>query len=365
MKSSRDNLIILTAGGTGGHIYPAETLAVELQQRGCQVMFFTDSRGLDNYHGLLKQLPVQTILSGSVIGKSVFTKVKSLCKVGLGIFQAAFYMLRNRPKAVVGFGGYASFPTAVAALLLRIPLVIHEQNSVMSRTNRILSGFAACTAQSFRNVKNTPSRAKEFLSGMPIRENIIQLHNHPYQTWNNKRPFTIMVLGGSQGAKIFGEVVPQAIALFDDNIQKQFIIYQQCRKGDEAEIEKAYAQLSCSVTISSFFNNMNELYSKTDLIISRSGASSVYEIAAAGVPSILVPLPTAADNHQYYNAKELNDCGGTVLIEQKDFNAALLHSRISEFLQHPEKLQQLSVNAKNCAIIDAPKRLADAILKLK
>ena len=110
---------------------------------------------------------------------------------------------------------------------------------------------------------------------------------------------------------------------------------------------------------------MNELYSKTDLIISRSGASSVYEIAAAGVPSILVPLPTAADNHQYYNAKELNDCGGTVLIEQKDFNAALLHSRISEFLQHPEKLQQLSVNAKNCAIIDAPKRLADAILKLK
>jgi len=365
MKSPNNKLIVLTAGGTGGHIYPAETLAVELQKRGYNVMFFTDARGLDNYHGLLKQLPVQTILSGSVVGKSVFTKIKSLCKVALGILQAGYYLFRNSPKAVVGFGGYASFPTAVAAILLRIPLIIHEQNSVMSRTNRILAQYAACTAQSFRNVKNTPSRAKQFLSGMPIRDKIIQLHNRTYQPWNNSRPFTIIVLGGSQGAKIFGEVVPQTIALFDKAVQKQFLIYQQCRKGDESEIQNAYKNLACSVTISPFFNNMHELYAQADLIISRSGASSVYEIAAAGVPSILVPLPTAADNHQYYNAKDLNDCGGSILIEQKNFTSANLYSQITELMQNPDKLQQISNHARSCAIIDAPQRLADELEKLK
>ncbi len=364
MKRSKNNTIVLTAGGTGGHIYPAEALTVELQKRGYKTIFYTDSRGLGNYKGILSQLPSKTILSGSVVGKSTFTKIISLCKVVLGIAQAGFYLLFNRPRAVVGFGGYASFPTAIAAIILRIPLVIHEQNSVMSRTNRILARFANRTAQSFRNVQNTPKQAKEFLSGMPVRDSIVELHNNQYQPWDKQRPFTIIVLGGSQGAKIFSDVIPQAITLFNDSVQEQICIYQQCRKEDEENIRKAYKKLCCQNNIAPFFTNMPELYAKADLMISRSGASSVYEIAASGTPSILVPLPTAADNHQFYNAKELNDCGGAILVEQQNFTAPNLNAMIADFMKNPKKLEQLSLRAKKCSIIDAQIRLADEIEKL-
>jgi len=364
MKKSKNKNIILTAGGTGGHIYPAEALAVELQKRGYNVTFYTDSRGLGNYNGILSELPSKTILSGSVVGKSTFTKIISLFKVLLGCIQAFILLLFNRPRAVVGFGGYASFPTALAAVVLRIPLVIHEQNSVMSRTNRILARFATRTAQSFRNVKNTPAQAKEFLSGMPVRDSIVKLYSNQYQMWDKQRPFTIIILGGSQGAKIFSEIIPQAITLLSTSLQEKLVIYQQCRKDDEENIRNAYKKLFCRTTISSFFANMPELYAQADLMISRSGASSVYEIAAAGIPSILVPLPTAADNHQYYNAKELNDCGGAILIEQKDFTSQSLNTIITDLLKTPTKLRKLASHAKECSIVDAQKRLADEIEKL-
>ena len=362
MKTSTNSLIILTAGGTGGHIYPAESLAVELLHRGFQVAFYTDSRGLSNYQGILKDLPTTSILSGSVVGKSFATKILSLSKVALGVCQAIYYMLRHRPRAVVGFGGYASFPTALAAVCLRIPLVIHEQNSVMSRTNRLLARFATRTAQSFRNARNTPVQAKQFLSGMPIRANIVQLYSHLYTPHDDK--FNLLILGGSQGAKIFAEVIPQAIAMFDCEIQKKLHIIQQCRKGDEEILQKTYQSMACTTTISPFFTDMFQLYTQTDLMITRAGASSVYEIAAAGIPSIMVPLPTAADNHQYYNAKELSDHGGTILIEQKDLTAELLHRQIATLIADKQKLCELSINAKKCAIIDAPTRLADEIIKL-
>lgn len=365
MEKQSEKTIVLTAGGTGGHIYPAEALSVELQKRGYDVVFYTDARGLGNYQGILSQLKNRAILSGSVMGKSVLTKIISLFKVGLGILQAGFYLLRNRPLAVVGFGGYASFPTAVAAIVLRIPLVIHEQNSVMSRTNRILSLFASVTAQSFRHVKNTPAQAKEFFSGMPIRDKIAQLHTVNRNFSDNKSEFILLVLGGSQGAKIFSEVIPQALTQLPASYQERLVVYQQCRKGDEKEIEKYYEHLKCQKTIAPFFNNMAELYQKVDLMISRSGASSIYEIAAAGVPSILVPLPSAADNHQYYNAKELYDCKGTILVEQSELAAMNLSTMIKDLMDNPIKLQELSQNAKACAVIDAPVRLADAIEKLK
>lgn len=364
MKTHKNKPIILTAGGTGGHIYPAEALAVELQKRGHDILFYTDSRGLGNYKGILSSLPSKTILSGSVVGKSALTKVISLCKVALGVVQATFYLLANRPRAVVGFGGYASFPTAIAAVILRIPLIIHEQNSVMSRTNRILARFANRTAQSFRNVKNTPPKAKQFLSGMPVRDSIVSLNAKEYNVWDGQRPFTIIILGGSQGAKIFSDVIPQAMTLFNDSVQEKLVIYQQCRKDDEETIKNSYKKLCCQTTIAPFFANMPELYTQADLMISRSGASSVYEVAAAGIPSILVPLPTAADNHQYYNAKELNDCGGAVLLEQKDFTAQNLHAVINDLLKNPSKLKRLSDQAKKCSIIDAPARLADEIEKM-
>lgn len=362
MTQLSSDKIILTAGGTGGHIYPAEALAVELQKRNYQVMFFTDQRGLGNYQGILKQIPNQTIYSGSIIGKSILTKFISLIKLTFGTIQAGFYLLKNRPAVVVGFGGYASFPTALSAIILRIPLIIHEQNSVMSRTNRLLARFATRTAQSFRKTKNTPSSAKEFLCGMPIREAISQLYFQE-RDWKTQNSFSLIVLGGSQGAKILGEIVPKAISLLSPDKQKKLIIYQQCRKGEEDNIKSLYENTSCKYIISSFFNNMPELYQKSSLIISRAGASSIYEIAAAGIPSILIPLPTAADNHQYYNAKELSNSKGAILVNQSDFSSEFLASKLNEYFEHPENLQELSANTKACAITDAQIRLADEIEK--
>lgn len=357
--------IVLTAGGTGGHIYPAEALAVELQRRGFNVMFYTDERGLGNYQGILSQLETKTISSGSVIGKDIKTKILSLIKVGFGVIQAMINLTVKRPRAVVGFGGYASFPTAVAAIVLRIPLIIHEQNSVMSRTNRLLAPFARWCAQSFNHVKNTPQSAKTFLCGMPVRETIVALHTEPHQPWNPKQKFNLLILGGSQGAKIFGEVVPQALALLDDEYKKQLYVYQQCRQDDVEMVKSAYQKLNIEASVSHFFNNMPELYKKSHLMISRSGASSIYEITAVGIPAILVPLPTAADNHQYYNAKELADAQGAILIEQKDFTAEKLATAIKELLNSDDTYKNISENAKRHSIIDAQVRLATKIEAIK
>ncbi len=365
MTKDSKNLIVLTAGGTGGHVYPAEALATELEKRGHQVMLFTDNRGLNNYKGKLGEIENKAICSGSVVGKSLLTKIMSLFKVGLGVVQAGYYLLQKRPQCVVGFGGYASFPTAVAAIILRIPLIIHEQNSVMSRTNRILAKFADLIAQSFRKVQNTPEDAKTVLSGMPVRDSIAALYHKSYKIPDNSSKMTLLVLGGSQGAKIFAEVVPQAIKLLAEDKQKQLVVYQQCRKGEEEEVKKAYAGMPSEVVVKSFFDNMSELYEQAQLIISRAGASSVYEIVACGLPAILVPLPIAADNHQYYNAKEFADAGAAILLLQSDFSKEKLSNILQDFYAQPVKMQQMSAAAKKSAIVDAAARLADAVESLK
>lgn len=351
--------IVLTAGGTGGHVYPADALAEELESRGYDVVLFTDTRGLNNYKGKLGQIENKAICSGSVVGKSVATKICSLIKVGWGVVQAGYYLWQKKPYCVVGFGGYASFPTAVAAVILRIPLVIHEQNSVMSRTNRILARFATVVAQSFRDVKNTPKGAKTFLSGMPIRAAIAKLHNEKPK--EHKAKFSLLVVGGSQGAKVFAEVVPEAIGLLVKNKQLAIEVCQQCRQGEEKNIKQKYEDLKVEAMVEHFFENMPELYKNADAIISRAGASSVYEIAAAGIPAILVPLPTAADNHQYYNAKEFAIEGAGVVLPQSELTAQKLEKILTEWMNNPLKMHEMSNKAKKIAITDAAKRLADGI----
>ena len=365
MKKVNDKkTIILTAGGTGGHVYPAEALAEELEKRGYKVILFTDKRGLNNYKGKLGQIENKAIYSGSVVGKSVLTKICSLFKVGVGVMQAGYYLWEKKPCCVVGFGGYASFPTAVAAILLRVPLVVHEQNSVMSRTNRILARFASLVAQSFRNVKNTPTVGKTILSGMPIRAKIAELYQEKHKVRQKDDKFVLLIVGGSQGAKVFAETVPEMVKLLDKNKQEHIEIYQQCRKGEEKNLENIYDELKIKATVKNFFENMPELYRNSDLIISRAGASSVYEIAAAGIASILVPLPTAADNHQYYNAKEFELEEAGVVLQQENFTAEKLKNVVEELWNNPEKINKMSEKAKKIAIVDAAKRLADGVESL-
>ena len=294
-KKSKKPLIILTAGGTGGHVYPAEALAEELSRRGCRLMLVTDQRGLNNYHGTLG-------------------KIKSLFKTAIGVLQCMYLLLKERPACVVGFGGYASFPCSMAAILLGTDLIVHEQNSVMSRTNRFLGRYATAVAASFKKTKYAPAGRKTVQTGMPIRKAIAELYGRPYPKTGKTLPFNMLVLGGSQGAKVFAEVIPQAIKMLASKQQKRIRMTQQCRREDLDAVRAAYDGAKCTLELSHFFDNMPELYAQTHLIISRAGASSVSEIAAAGIPSILIPLPTAADDHQTSNAAEFKTNKGGIVI---------------------------------------------------
>lgn len=363
-KKNKKPLIMLTAGGTGGHVYPAEALAEELEQRGFRLMLVTDCRGKDNYKGKLGQIPNYAVWCGSVIGKSPWHKGQSLIKTMIGILQASWLVIKEKPSCVVGFGGYASFPASVAALLAGVDLVIHEQNSVMSRTNRFLSRYASLIAQSFKNTKYAPDNVKTVVTGMPVRANIAACGNLDYCVNGPDNKFELLVLGGSQGAKIFGEVMPQVIKSLPEELQKKIKIYQQCRKGEEEILLKAYENCVAEVEVKHFFDNMAELYGRIQLVISRSGASSVSEIAVAGIPSLLVPLPTAADDHQTSNAAEIAEAKAGIVVLQKEFVAENVGSILEDLLGNQRKLQQMSASAKKNGIKDAAKRLADTVENL-
>lgn len=360
-KKISQPLIMLTAGGTGGHIYPAEALAEELLKRGYQVALITDKRGKDNYKGKLGEIPNYAVYAGSLVGKSVWFKIKSLFKLSIGVLQALYILLRKKPVCVVGFGGYASFPCCVASILTGTDLVIHEQNSVMSRTNRFLSKYADLIAQSFKNVKFTPVNVKTVLTGMPIRAAIAETANKSFPKFGAEDIMQVLVLGGSQGAKVFSEVVPAAVKKLSKKLQKRICITQQCRQADVAEVNKAYEDSECGITVSHFFENMPELYAKSHLVISRAGASSVSEIAVAGVPSILVPLPTAADDHQSGNAAWLGDEKAAKVITQKNFTPEKLCELLVECFDGVSNLEKMSENARKAGIINAAERFADAI----
>ncbi len=360
-KKRKKPLIILTAGGTGGHVYPAEALAEELSRRGYRLMLVTDKRGQNNYRGMLGKIPNFAVCAGAVMGKSQWFKIKSLFKTGIGVLQCMRLILKERPACVVGFGGYASFPCSMAAILLGTDLIVHEQNSVMSRTNRFLGRYATVVASSFKKTKYAPTGRKTVQTGMPIRKAIAELYEHPYPKTGKTLPFNILVLGGSQGAKIFSEVIPEAIKQLDTKLQKRIRMTQQCRGEDIETVRTAYEGAKCSLEISHFFENMPELYAATHLIISRAGASSVCEIAAAGIPAVLVPLPTAADDHQTSNAAEFKTNKGGIVIAQKDFSPTVLATVLNDLMQTPASLKVMAENTKKFAITDAAVRLAELI----
>lgn len=367
MKQTKKNkdtkpLIILTAGGTGGHVYPAEALAEELNSRGYRLALITDKRGKDNYKGKLGEIKNYAVYAGALVGKSKFFKIKSLFKTCIGTLQACYIIFREKPVCVVGFGGYASFPACMAAILMDVDLVIHEQNSVMSRTNRFLSKYASLIAQSFKKVKYTPANVKTILTGMPIRKSIADIRNKDYPDIKNGK-FQIMILGGSQGAKIFGDIIPDVIKNLSPDLQQKICLYQQCREADVQSVKDAYQGSKADITISHFFNNMPELYEHTHLIISRSGASSVSEIAVVGLPSILVPLPIAADDHQTSNATEIAEAKAGIVLKQKDFTKEKMTEVLTSLMNDYNSLSLMANNAQKVGIFDAAERFANAIEK--
>lgn len=356
--------IVLAAGGTGGHIFPAEALAEELLSRGYEAVLITDKRFAD-YKGILGSLPRHTVRAGT-LGRGVIGKITAVADISVGIFQARSLLNRIHPIAVVGFGGYPSFPTVYAARWLGIPTVMHEQNSVLGRANRLLIKKVDAIATSFPETRfvNEEYQNKITLTGNPVRSAIRSLSAIPYSELLQDGNIRILVTGGSQGASVFSQIVPAAISALPGALRARIRIDQQCRPADLESTRAAYSQINVSADTSTFFTDIPARLASAHLVIARAGASTIAELTAAGRPSILVPLPTAMDNHQYYNANALEEVGGGWMMPQEGFTAAALSARIEAFLNLPESLARAAGLARKAGKINAARDLANLVLQV-
>lgn len=356
-KSKELGTIVLCAGGSGGHIFPAEALATKLLEQGLKVVLLTDKRG--KAFEANDKIQVVRVNGEAFTGRSIFGKVFALLLLGLGTIQSFFVLRRLKPLAVVGFGGFASIPGGMGAYLARIPLIIHEQNAVLGRANRLLAKKARLVITSFKKTSKVPRGIKTSYVGMPVRQQIAKKAGAPYPKLGTKGKINILVIGGSQGARILSDVVPAAIGLLPKDIQKKLEICQQCRKEDLERVKKAYKGTEAKVTLANFFDDIPDKMAKAHLIISRSGASSMAEIFAIGRPAILVPFKYAADDHQSANALALKEKGGGWLMNENGFTPAALAERLESLFENTDVLK----NAASCALIKDTPKIADSLVK--
>jgi UDP-N-acetylglucosamine--N-acetylmuramyl-(pentapeptide) pyrophosphoryl-undecaprenol N-acetylglucosamine transferase len=357
--------ILLAAGGTGGHVFPALSLAEELRAKEFDVRFVTDQRGRRYFDDLHTEhvhiLPAATVYGGGVI-KLPWRMVKLV----LGIFVAFVILLRARPRAVVGFGGYPSFAPCLVARLLAVPVLVHEQNAVFGRANRLLARLGAYVATSFSDTALLPrsARRRTRRTGNPIRPLVRAEMQGGYRFLSLSRPFDLLIFGGSQGASIFNRVVPQAIAMLSVEERRRLRVTHQAQKNDMTTLLQAYNAADVYAEIRDFFTDMPRRIRRAHLVISRAGASTVSELSAIGAPSILVPLPGSLDADQLHNTRDLVGHGGAWVMQQKAFVPARLAAYLSHLMANPDKLRVAAQAARSCGTHDAVAKLGRYVLCL-
>ena len=358
-------LVVLSAGGTGGHVFPAEALALELSDRGCRLILVTDRRG-GNLGGRLGELETHLIRAGGIAGKGPISRMLSAGKIVVGTLQSRYLLGRLNPSVVVGFGGYASVPTMLAATFSSFATAIHEQNALLGRANRLLAPKVEKITTSYEKVDHIPNQAqfKVVYTGMPVRPNVKNLREVPYPEIAEHNFINLLVFGGSQGAAIFSHVVPNAINLLDENLRLRLNLVQQCRTEDYAQLKLIYEQMGVQAEIRGFFNDLPERMAKAHLVICRSGASAVAELTTIGRPAILVPYPYAIDDHQSFNAHALDEVGGSWLIPDHAFTSESLSHRLSTLFAVPKTLLNAAHASKRAGQADAAARLADVVINL-
>jgi UDP-N-acetylglucosamine--N-acetylmuramyl-(pentapeptide) pyrophosphoryl-undecaprenol N-acetylglucosamine transferase len=352
--------VVLATGGTGGHVFPAEALAGELEARGVPFTLVTDARG-KQWQGALARQPVHYIHSASPTG-SLQRRLLAVLSLGLGLLDAWRVLGRIAPAAVVGFGGYASVPTMMAARLRRLPSMLHEQNAVLGRANRLVQGSAAAVATSFartRHIADTDRRAK--LVGNPVREPVRALGNSLYRAPGLDRVIDILVFGGSQGAASFSQIVPEAILSLPAALRARLRLVQQCRPEDIERVRGVYDRAGIVAELAPFFADLPQRLASAHLVIGRSGASTVAELATVGRPSILIPYPYAADDHQTANARAFEAAGACIVIAHADFTVAALAGHLETLFEAPRRLADMAAAAHAAGRPDAAARLADMV----
>ncbi len=363
-------LVVLATGGTGGHMFPAEALAAELAERGCRIALITDRRGgsfSDRFGGdRFGGAEIHRILAAGMARKSFVKRLRGVSEMALGVFQARSLLKRLAPRAVVGFGGYASVPTMLAAVYGGHKTALHEQNAILGRANRLLAPRVMRIATAFKTPLDLPPeiRAKAVHTGMPVRAAILDMRERPYPSIGAEGPIRLMVIGGSQGASVFSKVVPEAAGRLSESIRSRLQITQQCRPEDLEEARAAYKRLGLAANLSSFFDNVPELLAESHLVISRAGASSVAEITTIGRPSILSPYSYATDDHQTFNAHSVDKAGAGWLMPEESFYAGSLAARLESLFDLPAILEKTAACAFKAGAPDAASRLADMVCEL-
>jgi UDP-N-acetylglucosamine--N-acetylmuramyl-(pentapeptide) pyrophosphoryl-undecaprenol N-acetylglucosamine transferase len=362
---SEKPLVLIAAGGTGGHLFPAESLATALKRLDARVALATDKR----VGKIAESFPAEEVVqlpAATPSDRSPAQTVKAVLVLGVGMIRALQAVRRLKPAVVVGFGGYPTVPPVLAASLLRVPTVVHEQNGVMGRANRFLAPRVTLIATGFPDVKGIPANASARLvhTGNPVRPAVLEAARAPYPALTPGEPLRLLVFGGSQGARVMSEVVPAAIERLPTELLPNIRVTQQARDEDLQRVRAHYRALNVAAEVQAFFRDLPGRMADAHLVISRSGASTVAELAVIGRPSLLVPLPGALDQDQAANAQVLADIGAATVIRQDAFTPERLAGEIAARFQDPQGLTRAAAATKSAGIADAAERLAAQVLRL-
>ena len=362
MAERRAPLVLVAAGGTGGHLFPAESLSEALKARGVDIALVTDSRAA-KFGGHFPS--VHVVPSATFRGRDPLSVAMTAGTLAYGTAKALALLARIKPDAVVGFGGYPSVPPIFAATLRKIPTIIHEQNGVMGRANRFLSSRVTAIATGFPLANPDGKLAAKITQiGNPVRPAVLLAAKRPYAVVDAKAPFHILVFGGSQGARIMADIVPHAIERLEPYLQMRLRVVHQARDEDIERVRKIYAAARVEAEVAPFFSDLPARMAASHLVISRSGASTVAELAAIGRPAILVPLPHALDQDQAANAAVLEKAGGAIRVSQDAFTPDRLAAEIAALAAAPERLTAMAKAAKSAGVLDAAEQLADLVIRI-
>jgi UDP-N-acetylglucosamine--N-acetylmuramyl-(pentapeptide) pyrophosphoryl-undecaprenol N-acetylglucosamine transferase len=362
MKKEKKHITIaLATGGTGGHIFPAQALIEEIKKSGNKAILICDQRTSQFLNGELARVDSLKIFAPRLGGNLIGFGINSI-KLIHSVFKIRQYLKKQNVTKVIGFGGYPSFPTMLAAVSLGLEVFIHEQNAVLGRVNRLMQRFAKNIFLSFSETKHIRAKNAErsMFVGNLVRSNILQYHKKPKP--RTHKGIVIVALGGSQGAKILSDILPNALKKLPEKMLENISLYQQARKALVQSTKAQYKGCSAHIVVKDFFDNVGELMHEADLIIGRAGASTVTELAVIGRASILIPLKIATDNHQYYNAKVLEDLGAAIIVNENDANADVLASHIEGLLKSKKKLHDMGEKALKASAVNAAPKILSAII---
>ena len=350
--------LVIAAGGTGGHMFPAQALAEALLEQGWRVTLSTDARGARYTGGFPKEVEIREVASATFARGGILAKAIAPLRILAGIASATLRFVGDRPSAVAGFGGYPSIPALSAAWILRVPRMIHEQNGVLGRVNEVFAPRVDKVACGTWPTK-LPKGVEGVPCGNPVRASILEKAAAPYPGLDGE--LHVLIMGGSQGARILSEVVPEAIVMLPSDIQTRLRISHQARQEDMERVQDTYATRQISAEVKTFFDDVPTRIAQAALVVSRAGASSVADISVIGRPSILIPFAAATGDHQTANARGLSDVGGALLVPETQLDPGSLSEHIREILTSEEKADMMRQAALSHAIPEATNRLVDLV----